>query len=86
MSNHPPRNKEEEPYSLDSSCTIIRETDAAIHVSTLNGLRVWIPNSQVHPNSEIYSSKEGGEGAGSTGELVVNKWWAAKQTWYRKVV
>lgn len=34
----------------------------------------WIPQSQVHEDSEVY-------GEGDEGCLIITDWWAAKQGW-----
>jgi hypothetical protein len=78
---------EEKPFSLGKGCTILQETNAAILItSPARGLRIWVPSSVVHDNSEIWSKHQGGEGEGSVGELIVHLWWARKQPWGAKAL
>jgi hypothetical protein len=48
------------------------ESDKAIKVE-LDGAAVWVPKSQIHEDSEVYSKKSGG------GTLIVTRWWAEKK-------
>lgn len=59
------------PVSVDA--TVIRETELAVLVE-VDGEEVWIPDSQIDDDSEIYV----GAGEGTEGVLVVNDW-IAKQ-------
>jgi hypothetical protein len=52
---------------------VLAETDAAIKVE-IEGEEVWVPKSQIHDDSEVYS-RASGEGGGM---LVVTGWWARK--------
>ena len=49
---------------------VIAQTDKAI-LCRINGDEKWIPQSQVHDNSEIWNK-------GDEGTLVVTLWWAVK--------
>lgn len=49
----------------------IRDTPRAILV-VVNGEEHWIPQTQVHADSEVYSR-------GDTGKLVMSKWIAAQR-------
>lgn len=57
----------------DAEC--VAQTDKAICVRApdLDG-QVWIPQSQVHEDSEVWKE-------GQSGKLVVNEWWAEKEGW-----
>lgn len=48
------------------------ESEKAILVE-IEGEKVWVPKSQIHDDSEVYSKASGG------GELVVSTWWATKK-------
>lgn len=48
------------------------ESDKAIFVE-LEGEKIWVPKSQIHDDSEVYSMASGG------GSLIVTKWWAAQR-------
>lgn len=50
------------------------ESDKAILVE-IEGEQVWVPKSQIHDDSEVYS-KASGEGGG---DLVVSTWWAEQR-------
>ncbi|MFA4971166.1 MAG: hypothetical protein WC683_01040 [bacterium] len=58
-------------------CRCVRDSGKAILVESaedpING-SVWVPQSQVHEDSEVY--QEGDEGT-----LVVSEWWAEQQGW-----
>jgi len=65
---------EEETFDCpDARC--IKQSEKAILVIApdLEG-ETWIPQSQIHDDSEVY--KEGHEG-----KLVIKMWWARKQGW-----
>lgn len=57
-------------FSVDG---VEAETDKAILVE-IEGEKRWVPKSQIHDDSEVYS-KRSGEGGGS---LIVSTWWADK--------
>jgi hypothetical protein len=48
------------------------ESDKAILVE-IDGVKHWVPKSQIHDDSEVYSEKSGG------GELIVTRWWAEQR-------
>lgn len=54
---------------VDVHC--FRQTNKAIKVDVGNGICLWVPQSQVHEDSEVY-------GTGHHGKLVVNSWFAEK--------
>lgn len=57
----------------DAECTA--ETPKAILVDAPDfDEPEWIPQSQVHEDSEVYKM-------GTTGTLVVSDWWAEKKGW-----
>jgi hypothetical protein len=60
--------------------TLKHETDAAILVELDDsGEEIWIPKSQVHDDSEVYSiDTEEGPDQGEDGKVVVSEWWAGK--------
>ena len=49
------------------------ESEKAILVE-IDGEKCWVPKSQIHEDSEVYSKKSG-EGGGT---LIVSAWWARK--------
>ncbi len=51
---------------------VMAETDHAILVE-IEGEKVWVPKSQMHEDSEVYSRESG------SGELLVTEWWAKKR-------
>lgn len=53
----------------------VRATAKAILVELERGKAVWIPNSCVHDNSEVYEVGE----EGNEGTVVVKTWWAEKE-------
>lgn len=58
-------------------CEVVRETAKAILVIVPDleiGEPVWIPQSQVHENSECYK-------LGTSGDLVVTRWLAQQKGW-----
>jgi hypothetical protein len=60
----------EETYSVDAEC--IRETDKAL-LCLIDGEEVWVPKSQIHDDSEVYSLENG------DGMLIVTMWWAEQK-------
>lgn len=58
----------------EGEVTVVRETDKALLVR-YEGEDIWIPKSQIHADSEIYSSKQVGE----TGTLVLPYWLAEEK-------
>lgn len=60
--------------------TCLKATDRAIlclvTISKTQGTvrRLWIPQSQVHDDSEVYDDRNNNEG-----KLVITKWWAEKE-------
>lgn len=52
--------------------TVEAETEKAILVE-IEGEKHWVPKSQIHDDSEVYSKESGG------GTLIVSEWWAKKQ-------
>ena len=55
---------------------VIAETENAICVteSGISSEPFWVPQSQVHDESEVWKD-------GDQGDLVVNRWFAEKQGW-----
>ena len=53
-------------------CEAIRATDKAILVRIADEEEHWIPQSQIHDDSEVW--KDGDKGA-----LVIKTWWAEKE-------
>lgn len=49
--------------------TVEAESEKAILVE-IEGEKHWVPKSQIHEDSEVYSLKSGG------GTLIVSTWWA----------
>jgi hypothetical protein len=54
--------------------TAKRATEKALLVELETGDEVWVPQSVIHDDSEVYR-------AGDAGELVVLAWFARKQGW-----
>ncbi len=57
----------------------IKQTDKALLCKPLDQLPgddepFWVPQSQIHDDSEVY-------GQGDEGELVVTTWYATKEGW-----
>ncbi len=52
--------------------TVEAESEKAILVD-IEGVKVWVPKSQIDDESEVYSKKSGG------GLLVVSRWWAEQK-------
>lgn len=63
------------PFTI--SVTLKRKTDAALLVEDEDGEEVWIPNSQVHDDSEIWDESK----IGDEGKLVIPEWLALKKGW-----
>jgi hypothetical protein len=63
------------PFVIEDA-TCIRETDKAILVSapTLDK-EEWIPQSQIHVDSEVYKT-------GDEGKLVIYNWLAYQRGWF----
>lgn len=53
---------------------VIASTDKALRVQLESGDKPWVPRSQIHDDSELYSE----EAPHNTGHLVVRAWWAEK--------
>ena len=52
--------------------TAIAATDKAVLCELDDGGQHWVPQSQIHEDSEVWKR-------GDTGTLVVTQWWAEKQ-------
>ncbi len=52
--------------------TAIAATDKAVLCELDDGTQHWVPQSQIHEDSEVWKR-------GDTGTLVVTQWWAEKQ-------
>ena len=50
-----------------------RDTGKALLV-VIEGEEKWIPQSVIHPDSEVFDADEN-----STGTLIVKRWWAEKE-------
>jgi hypothetical protein len=61
----------EDTVSFDVE-TVEAESEKAILVE-IEDEKVWVPKSQIHDDSEVYSKKSG------AGELIVTRWWAEKK-------
>lgn len=60
---------------LIEKAVIVASTDDAICVEAPEfDEDMWIPNSQVHEDSEVWKK-------GQEGDLVVTEWWADKKGW-----
>ncbi len=62
---------EREVVRFENIAGVERQSDKAILV-TVKGKKVWIPKSEIHDDSEVYSVKNG------TGTLIISEW-IAKQ-------
>lgn len=51
---------------------LLNSTDKAVLVELESGDELWVPNSVIHDDSEIYVGVQQGE----VGELYVHDWWA----------
>jgi hypothetical protein len=61
-------------YKIEKA-VCVAETSKAICVEAEEfDERVWIPQSQIDEDSEVYSK-------GDEGMLIVSEWWAEKQGW-----
>ncbi len=60
-----------QPISLGKA-KCVAATDKAIQVVLEEGRILWVPQSVVHDDSEVYSK-------GDQGELVVELWWAEQR-------
>ena len=59
------------------TCHCISQSDKAICVigmEVTKGIAEWIPQSQVHADSEVYKR-------GDTGELIITGYWAQQKGW-----
>jgi len=54
--------------------TALRQTDGALLVELESGEEVWVPQSVIDEDSEVYEE-------GHEGDLVVSDWFARKQGW-----
>lgn len=58
--------------------TVVRIGKAAICVRARNSEKdVWVPDSQIHDDSDLHMKSKPGEG----GKLVVTKWLAEQRGW-----
>ena len=69
------RRNDEENVSIEVEKVKV-ETDKAILV-IVEDEEVWVPKSQIHEDSEVYSLKSGKDG----GTLVVTQWFGQKAGW-----
>lgn len=53
---------------------VLHETDAALKV-VIEGDEYWVPKSQIHEDSEVFSKKSAAE----SNLLTVRTWWAEKE-------
>lgn len=60
-----------DPVSLGEG-KAIRETDKAILVALESGEQKWLPKSQIHDDSEVWSEEQ-------SGDVVVKRWFAEKE-------
>jgi len=63
--------------SFDIHVTLKAKSKAAILVEDEDGEEVWIPNSQIDDDSEIWEDSEKGE----EGKLVISEWLATQKGW-----
>lgn len=56
----------------------LRQSKRAIFVRFLDVSPVWVPQSVVHADSEVYREND-------VGTLVLMEWWARQQAWKWKV-
>lgn len=63
--------------SFDIHVTLKAKTENAILLEDEDGEEVWIPNSQIDDDSEIWNESEKGE----EGKLVISEWLATKKGW-----
>jgi len=61
-------------YEIEN-CECLKDTGKAILCEAEEiGEPFWVPQSQVHADSEVY-------GEGDVGTLIVTAWWAEKKGW-----
>lgn len=70
ISTRMPRNVEPPVHLGEAEC--LRTTEKAILVRLETGKEVWIPNSQVHDDSEVFALRH-------KGRLLITAWWARKE-------
>ena len=66
----------EAPETWRGEVMVIGYSNKALRLQ-YEGEEAWIPFSQIHPDSEIYSASQFGE----TGELVIPQWLAERKKW-----
>jgi hypothetical protein len=60
-------------------CKRLHFTPNAVRVLIPEIGDVWVPNSAVHADSEVYASRKPGDG--EEGTLITYEWYVAKQAW-----
>jgi len=63
--------EDNEPVALESA-TAVHATERALRVQLGDGKLIWIPQSQITDDSEVYA-------IGHTGRLVITAWFARKE-------
>lgn len=63
---------DDEGWDFEGEAVCIGDSGKAIRVRLANGVVLWIPQSQVHGDSEVYRK-------GDRGKLVVTRWWHEQQ-------
>ena len=63
--------------NFDIHVTLKAKSAKAILVEDEDGEEVWIPNSQIDDDSEIWEDSEKGE----EGKLVISEWLATQKGW-----
>lgn len=57
------------------NCECLKETPKALLVDVGEPDAAWVPQSQVHDDSDVSSE-------GDTGDLIVSKWLAGERGWW----
>jgi hypothetical protein len=62
----------------EGTCTVLAHTTKAVKVDYEHADEPqWVPNSQIHDDSEVYNKTEVGE----TGNLIIPYWLAKAKGW-----
>jgi hypothetical protein len=68
------RNYAEDEGAVVGECVAIHETEKALHVRLYDDEMAWVPKSQIHDDSEVWSN-------GQKGTLIVTEWYAKQKGW-----
>jgi hypothetical protein len=74
MTEAPEGYEEGDRFVLEGTYKVVRRTPLALLVQRMAYDPLWIPESQVHDDSEVYDLE-------THGKLVVTLWFARKEGW-----